>query len=143
MVQKTGIGHEGIVKNISNRTVDVVISSQSACAGCHAKSMCGVSENTQKTITAERPDFDLKVGEKVIVYASIQNAVFSVIVAYVIPSVILVGSIPIGLALGFTETFAAIGALFGVVVYYLFLYLLRRSIGKKIKFTIVKIAEQA
>lgn len=141
MGQKTGIGHEGVIKNISERTVDVLISSQSACASCHAKSLCGVSENIQKTITAERPNFDLTVGEKVIVYASVQNAVFSVIMAYIIPSVILVGAIPCILALGFNETIAAICALACVVIYYLFLYLIRRSIGKKIKFTIVKVTE--
>lgn len=103
--------------------------------------LCGVSENTQKIITAIRPDFELTVGEKVVVYASVQNAVFSVIVAYVIPSVILIGIIPCVLALGFNETIAAISAVGCVVIYYLFLYLFRQSIGKKIKFTIAQIRE--
>ena len=141
MGQRAGLGHEGVIKNISEHTVDVVISSQSACASCHAKSLCGVSENTQKIITAIRPDFELTVGEKVVVYASVQNAVFSVIVAYVIPSVILIGIIPCVLALGFNETIAAISAVGCVVIYYLFLYLFRQSIGKKIKFTIAQIRE--
>lgn len=136
MAKNGKIEHEGIVKNVTTDKVEVVILSQSACAGCHARSACGMADTKQKTITAERPSFPVKPGDKVNVTASIGNAVYSVILAYVLPVILIIAIIIILLKTGTGETAAAAGALIGVIIYFVLLYFNRNRIGKKIKFTI-------
>ena len=48
------INHNGIIEKIDGGTVYVRIIQQSACSGCHAKSMCTASESKEKII--EVPD---------------------------------------------------------------------------------------
>lgn len=138
MAQKNKIGHDGIVKKITEQTIEVIIECQSACAGCHAKGVCGMADLKQKTITAERPSFPITPGDKVTVYASVNNAVYSVILAYIIPVLLIIGLIYLLLYIGAGETIAALGALGGIAVYFILLYFNRQRIGKKIRFTIEK-----
>ena len=44
------INHNGIIEKIDGGTVYVRIIQQSACSGCHAKSMCTASESKEKII---------------------------------------------------------------------------------------------
>lgn len=138
MAGNNKIGHDGIVRNVTEDGIEVVIENRSACAGCHAKSACGMADVKQKIITAERPFFPVVIGEKVTVYASLGNAFFSVVLAYVIPVLIIIGFICLLLHWGVGETYAAVGALGGIVVYFIFLYLNRKRIGRKIRFTVEK-----
>ena len=57
------IQHEGIVKNLTSQQIEVLIISQSACSGCHAKGSCGMSEAKQKIITMPRPQKELKIDD--------------------------------------------------------------------------------
>ena len=49
-----------------------------------------MSEMALKSITAEKPDEDVKIGDKVIVCASTQNAMLSVLLAYIVPSALII-----------------------------------------------------
>lgn len=139
MTKNGKIWHDGVVKSVGEQTIEVIINNHSACSGCHAKGMCGMSEVRQKTITAVKPSFDTKPGDNVTVYGTMDSAAFSVVMAYVLPSVIIIGSIAILSATGFSEIVAATGSLAATASYFLILYLNRRRIGKKIKFSIEKI----
>lgn len=138
MAKNNKIGHDGIVRNVTEQMIEVIIQSQSACAGCHAKGACGMADVKQKIITAERPSFPVSPGDRVMVYASLNNAVYSVILAYIIPVLIIITLIYLLLRAGTGETVAAIGALGGIVIYFILLYFNRQRIGRKIKFTIEK-----
>lgn len=138
MAEVKKIGHEGIVKSVSEQTIEVMITSSSACATCHAKGACGMSETSQKIITALRPDFEISTGDKITVYATTHNAAYSVILAYVLPSVLLIAGITVLVSFKISETLAAAGALAILAIYYTGLYLNRDKIGKKIIFTVEK-----
>ena len=138
MAKNAKIGHDGIVRKVAEKAIEVVIENQSACAGCHAKGACGMADVKQKVITAELPLFPVTPGDKVTVYASLNNAVYSVVLAYVIPVLIIIAFICLLLHFGVGETVAAFGALGGIVVYFVLLYLNRKRIGGKIKFTLEK-----
>lgn len=142
MAKNGKIEHEGVVKNVTAETVEVVILSQSACAGCHARSACGMADTKQKTITTTRPSFPVKSGDKVKITAGIGNAVYSVILAYVLPVILIIALIIILLKIGTGETAAATGALTGLIIYFVLLYFNRDRIGKKIKFTIEPLASE-
>ncbi len=138
MAKNNKIGHDGVVRKVTGTGIEVVIESQSACTGCHAKSACGMADVKQKIITAEVPLFPVAPGEKVTVYARLNQAVFSVLLAYVIPVLIIIAFICLLLHLGAGETSAASGALGALVVYFILLYLNRKRIGRRIRFTVEK-----
>lgn len=138
MTGKNSIWHEGIVRDIKAQTIEVVIHSHSACSGCHAKGACGMSDVKQKIIIAERPAFDLKAGDSVVVYAAMGNAVYSVIIAYIVPSILIISAIFFLVRAGVSELTAAITSLILLGGYFWALYLFRNKIGKKIKFTVSK-----
>lgn len=138
MAKNGKIGHDGIVKSVSAQTVEITIVSESACRGCHAKSACGLADLKQKIITAQRPDFPLSPGEKVIVYASTKNAAYSVLLAYVLPVILLIAIPAVLTGMDYSEIIAATGAIIGVVIYFFILYFNRKQLSKKIKFTVEK-----
>lgn len=138
MAKSGQIGHGGVVKQVSEQTIEIVITNHSACSGCHAKGACGMADLKQKIITTGKPDFEVVPGDKVMVYASTGNAVFSVIMAYVLPTVIIIGTIFILTALGQSEIIAATISLLVTAIYFVILYFNRKYIGKKIMFTVGK-----
>lgn len=68
-----------------------------------------------KTITAQRPDFPVEHGQKVVVYARMEDALFSVLVAYVFPAILIIALIAWLTLTGEDELLAALVALGGVV----------------------------
>ena len=140
MADKEKIQHEGIVKSIKSDSIEVTIISHSACGSCHVKGNCGMAEVKQKTITVPCPQGKVKIGDKVMVYASLNNAFFSVLLAYVIPSILILVTIFILQWLGKNELTAATITLILLTLYFFILYLLRNKINKKIKFTIENIS---
>ena len=112
----------------------------SACSGCHAKAVCGVSETTEKIVEVDvASGADFTIGEQVEV-ALLDNKMGtrSVVLAYVVPfvvlSVMLIGATIVGLS----EGVAVLAAMAGVVAYYVVLWGLRERLKNKIKFIIIK-----
>lgn len=138
MEKQERIQHEGIVKSVSAQTVEVLIVSNSACSGCHAKGACGMAGMKQKTIMVPNSGEDIKVGDNVTVYASLGNAFYSVCLAYVIPSFLIIATIFFVGNSGCSELVAALSSLLLLIAYFLVLYLSKNKISKKIKFTIAK-----
>ena len=98
-----------------------------------------MSEMALKSITAEKPNEDVKIGDKVIVSASTQNAMLSVLLAYIVPSILIIAVLALLILAGTSEVLAATLSLTTTTVYFIVLYLLRNKFAKKIKFK-VKIA---
>ena len=112
----------------------------SACSGCHAKTVCGVSETAEKIVEVDvASGADFTIGEQVEV-ALLDNKMGtrSVVLAYVVPfvvlSVMLIGATIVGLS----EGVAVLAAMAGVVAYYVVLWGLRERLKNKIKFIIIK-----
>jgi len=139
IMAKNTIEHDGIVIKVADRFIIVAIQNQSACATCHSKGACGLSEVTQKNITAEKPDTEVKIGDRVIVSASTGNAMLSVLLAYVVPSALILATLTLLVVTGFGEIAAAALSLLTIAAYFIILYLFRDKFAQKIKFK-VKIA---
>ena len=134
------VKHCGEVVRIDGHSVFVRMTVSSACSACHAKGVCGASEQTDKVVEVETAAAtDFQVGDSVEV-ALMQRDMgsTSVVLAYVVPflvlAVVLVGAI----LLGASEGMAALLALVGVALWYVVLYMLRDKIKNKIKFIIIK-----
>ena len=134
------VKHCGEVVRIEGQSVFVRMTVNSACSGCHAKAVCGVSESTEKiveVVSASASDF--QIGESVEV-ALLENSMGtkSVVLAYVVPFFVLTIMLVGALALGAGEGAAVLAALGGVAVYYVVLGLMKNKVKNTIKFIIIK-----
>ena len=134
------VKHCGEVVRIDGHSVFVRMTVNSACSACHAKGVCGASEQTDKIVevgTAAATDF--QVGDSVEV-ALMQRDMgsTSVVLAYVVPFLVLAAVLVGAILMGASEGMAALSALVGVALWYVVLYMLRDKIKNKIKFIIIK-----
>lgn len=136
---RESLQHRGIVESVEGRVVTVSVDRESACAGCHAKGICGSSG--EKRLIAVETEYaaTFERGERVVVALLSQRMGFSsVIWGYVLPLVMMLALLFGIKVAGGTDGIAAIASLGGVALYYVVLYVLRQTIERKIKFTIIK-----
>lgn len=131
--------HRGVVTRIEAQAVTVSVVAQSACAGCHAKGICGES-GAERVIVVKTPRAaEYSVGESVVVALQRQSmALVSVVWGYVVPLVVLLVVLFGSVALGLSDGIAALSTILAVVIYYVGLYVARRVFERKIEFTIFK-----
>ena len=134
------VKHCGEVVRVEGQSIFVRMTVNSACSACHAKGVCGVSEQTDKIVEVVTSDASAyEVGESVEV-ALMRNDMGpkSVFLAYVVPFFVLTIALVVALAVGASEGVAVVASLMGVAVWYGVLYLLRDKIKSRIKFIIIK-----
>lgn len=127
------------MESVAGDKVTVVVEQQSACAGCHAKGLCG-EKGAERRITVTTPyAADYSVGESVIV-ALLKNkmAFSSILWGYVYPLVVLLAALFGAKALEATDAIAALTSIGATLLYYVALYLARRKFDRNIQFTIIK-----
>ena len=83
--------HDGIVVKSENGEVTVRIESQSACSSCEAHGKCGFAESKAKEIAIKSTDWQTyHTGEHVIVGINKELGLKASVIAYILPSVIMV-----------------------------------------------------
>lgn len=82
------ITHDGVVLSLKNGVAHVKIVQQSACSGCHAKSMCQASEMMVKEMDCIVQGA-LEVGERVEVCVQQYLGWKAVFYAFVVPMVVM------------------------------------------------------
>ena len=137
MSKKNEIVHTGRILEITPdfTTVEIVVSS--ACASCHAKSLCGMSEEEEKVIMLPTdPYAQHKVGDEVQVCTKMSMGLKAVWISYVIPLAVLMILI---LSLSYvieSEALRALVAIGGVAVYYFIIWLFRDRLATEFVFYI-------
>jgi len=140
---KEEISHKGKVLEVGPEFTSVQIVSESACASCHASSLCGLSENVTKVVQVPSdPYTEYSVGEEVEVSLKASMGHKAVLLAYVLPLLILVGVLLGAGALGAGELVSALCAFASVGVYYAVLYALREKLRNEYIFVIRKMNNQ-
>ena len=131
------ISHEGVVTKITDDELEIKILAQSACAACHAKSACGMGEQSEKILTVPRPkDKDFTLNQKVNVKMAIGQGNKAAVLAYLIPIILLLAVLFACLGLGVNEGLAALISIVALVPYYIILYLKRDKLKKQFEYTI-------
>ena len=120
-------------------TVEIVVSS--ACSECHAKGLCGISEEEQKVISLPTdPYATYNVGDEVELCTKSTMGMKAVWISYVIPLMVLMILIlslsKVFAAYEQSEVIAGLGALAGVAVYYFVIWLLRGRLNNEFVFYI-------
>ncbi len=130
------IQHKGIVQNIENNRLEIMIISESACSSCKSKKVCSISEIKEKLIYLESPDISYRTGDKVIVFLEEQMGAFAVIFAYVLPFFIMVSVLFIGYYSQISEPMMGLLVLLALTLYFVVLYLFRNQFSKKVTFKV-------
>lgn len=137
MSNQETISHEGIITKISDNELEIKILAQSACALCHAKSACGMGEQTEKILTVPRPEgknFALMQNVNVIMAVGQGNK--AAVLAYLIPIILLLAVLFICLGLGVGEGLSALISIIALVPYYIVLYTQRDKLKKRFEYHI-------
>ena len=135
MSRKNEIRHDGRIVEITPEFTTVEILVSSACAACHAKGLCGMSEAEEKVIMVPTdPYAEHKVGDKVIIMTKMSMGMKAVWISYVVPLIILMI-----LILSLSEVFdsqmlCGLTSIGGVAVYYLIIWLLRGKLQNEFGF---------
>ena len=131
------VSHRGKVVQVTPEFTTVEIISSSACSACHASGVCGMSEYTKKAVEVPTRAWEnFTPGEEVNVVLKASMGHKAVWLAYVLPLLVLVAVLMGTLALGAGELVAGLGAIAGVAVYYLLLWLFRDRLRNEYVFTI-------
>lgn len=138
---RESILHTGIVERVDTNRVIVRITQYSACAGCHAKSACTMSDKKEKQVEVEDASGDYHPGEVVVIIGQDSMGMEAVLWAFAVPVVLMLIAVVAGVSSGWEET--ASGAL-GVLVlipYYIVLYVLRDKLKKRFVFKLKKLKD--
>jgi sigma-E factor negative regulatory protein RseC len=136
------ICHEGIIKNINENKVEVSVISASACASCHSKGLCNLSEIQEKTIDVESNNpTQFNVGDKVNIYMTRTMGNKAVFIGYFLPFIVMMTIIIVLAYFNISELIIGLSTLGVVAVYYFILYLFKNKINKQFSFSVKKISE--
>ncbi|MBO5074422.1 MAG: SoxR reducing system RseC family protein [Bacteroidales bacterium] len=137
MAKKNEIVHSGKIVDITPDFTTVQIIASSACSECHAKGLCGMSEEQEKIIMLPTdPYTPRQVGEEVQVKTKMTMGLKAVWISYVIPLVILMILIlSLSSVIG-NEYLRGAVAIAGVGIYYFIIWLLRDKLSDQFEFYI-------
>lgn len=131
------ISHAGIVDSITEGMVHVRILQSSACSSCKVAQHCTSAESKEKIIDVPCADAGrYRIGDEVTVMAANSVGMKAVLLAFVIPSVLLLATIAVLLALGYTELTAALSGIGILIPYFIFIYMIRQKLEKILTFYI-------
>jgi len=142
LMNSTDICHQGIIKEIKEHILYVEVERLSACASCHAKTVCLSFSKKDEIIPVPTHEPEAyQVGERVQIHLKKSLGAKAVVIAYLLPFVVL--------ALGLFGTYyltknelLSIGISFvATALYFLFIKKLDNKLKKQFSFFACKINE--
>ncbi len=120
-------------------TVEILV--PSACAECHAKGLCGISEEEEKVLSLPTdPYATYNEGDEVTVCTKKSMGYKAVWISYVIPlavlMILILSLLEIFKLAPAKEVIAGLGAIAGVGIYYFVIWLLRNRLKNEFVFYI-------
>ena len=136
-MKKNEIQHSGEILEITPEFTTIKIIASSACASCHAKSLCGMSEEQEKIIMLPTDPYTFyKVGDTVQVATKMTIGLKAVWISYVVPLAILMILILTLSGVFEKEYLRGLVAIGGVAVYYFIIWLFRGKLNNDFIFYI-------
>ena len=137
MAKSNEIVHPGKVIEMTPDFTTVEITVSSACASCHAKSLCGMSEEQDKVIMLPTdPYATYNVGDEVQVCTKMSMGLKAAWISYVIPLAVLMVLILTLTSAGVNEFISAGVSIGGVGLYYFVIWLFRKRLQNEFVFYI-------
>lgn len=129
------INHEGVVTGNSGTSVTISISSQSACAGCHAKGSCNML-GTEEKIIEVKGNYNVKPGDVVSVLMSRSMGFAALALGYLLPFLVVLSILVLMISLRVPELTAGLLSIGALLPYFLILYFFRERLSEKFVFTL-------
>jgi sigma-E factor negative regulatory protein RseC len=137
MAMKNEIAHTGRIVEITPDFTTVEIIASSACSTCHAKNLCGMSEDQEKMIMVPTNGFDeYQVGDHVQVLTKMTMGLKAVWISYVIPLAVLMILILSLSAVLENEFLCGLLSIAGVALYYFGIWLFKDRLSNEFVFYI-------
>ncbi len=135
------ITHEGVVVKVEGQRVTVQFVQNSACSGCHAKSLCagGTSDSKQREVVANSFGVTYEVGDYVRVVVSSGLAWTAVLLAFVIPMVLALICLFVVVGLSGSEMTGCLVTLGLLGLYFLIVWIQRNRLERKTEFTLERL----
>lgn len=130
------ISHRGVVVEQEPGVAWIEFTQTSACAGCHAASVCGTSDRNKKRIKAINALSDIQNGDCIEIEGAARLGVKAVLIAYLIPAAVVVLTLVVALACGVGEVGSAIASLLMLIPTFGAIYLLKERIEREFVFTV-------
>jgi sigma-E factor negative regulatory protein RseC len=125
---------------VGDKLVEVEFVTESACAHCKAKGLCGVDEGNRRFVSVYEPLAGyFTEGEEVMIGVSEVMGMKAALWAYIVPFFILLGGLLLTTRLGWSEVVSGLSSLGAMCLYYVGLWIFRSRIEKEIVFKIRKI----
>ena len=126
------VTHSGIVKKIDDGRVLVSIIARSACASCHIKGACTLSEVEEKIIEVDLvEDQNFSIGQEVMVEMKQALGTWAVLFGYFFPFLLVISSLIIFTVLGLDQGLSGVLSILILAPYYLIMYLSRSFLRKR------------
>mgnify|MGYP001813556242 CR=1 FL=1 len=138
MSDRNLIDHEGTIDRIVDGVAHVKITSESACAACHAKGVCSAADQEEKFLDIPLTEASYKNGESVRVQVARRLGFKAVALGYFYPFLLLMAVLIVLTVSGFSELKAGLAALLSLIPYYLLLYVFRKRMESTFTFSIKK-----
>ena len=137
MARKNEIAHTGRIIEIDKDFTTVEITVSSACSSCHAKGLCGMSEDEDKVIMVPTDPYTIReVGDEVMVKTKMTMGLKAVWISYVVPLVILLILILSLSAVFENEYMTGLISIAGVALYYFGIWLFKDRLSDEFVFYI-------
>ncbi len=128
------VAHDGVVEAVSGENVRVRFVAHSACAACHAKGVCSVSDSEEKFVDVVSDAAGLKVGDRVEVLLAQSQGFRAVWFGYGLPLLILLAVIFTVYGVTGRDALAGLTGLVSLAPYYAVLFLFRKRITRSMEF---------
>jgi sigma-E factor negative regulatory protein RseC len=142
MMDDKVVEHSGIVTRVEEDKVQVSLLNVSACASCHAKGICAVSEAEQKIIDINNfanISGQYKIGETVNVSFQQSAGFKALLIGYILPFLLLFITLVTTWTISSNEALAGLLSLAVLLPYFFLLKLFNSRLNKTFSFTISKI----
>jgi sigma-E factor negative regulatory protein RseC len=136
MESRSSVSHEGVVERMEGETVLVRFIARSACAACHAKGVCSISNSEEKVVEVKGVKDSWKAGDHVEVLLEQRQGFTALMYGYGIPLVILMAVLFTVSAITGREGLSALIAMGSLIPYYLIIWIFRKKISGKFEFHI-------
>ena len=121
---------KGIISNIRGKDITIRIQCQSACVHCSLHNTCPI-DIKEKSITIKQLNAKhYKIGQEVYLSLSKKSMVLSLLFAYGIPLLLMLGTVFLGIKLNWSDTLIGIMALAGLIPYYILLFIFNSYLKK-------------
>ena len=122
----------GIIKKITDDQIFVEIECKEACEQCSQKSNCSLSQLSHRVVEVRKNNRKYHINDKVELEVSELSICYSIIFAYVVPLLCVLGMLVVGCLAGWSESICGICSLSILPVYYLFLKKLKNWFKKSV-----------